>query len=83
MLFKIEIIESEPEEAFVYKNPYLDKDILFASSNQASRLTTREQDIQFASSIDKRTAWRLAPEETIAYHVAAGAVIYGKTKKFE
>ncbi|MDP2729296.1 MAG: hypothetical protein Q8O55_02280 [Dehalococcoidales bacterium] len=80
MLIKIEIIEIEPGEAFVYRNPYPDRDIFVASKQQATRLTTREQDIQFASE-KKRSAWRLGPNKEIAYRAAVGALIYVKTER--
>ena len=66
MLFKIEIIEAEPGEEFIYENPYSHSDVLLSSTKEGLEV--------------ENTAWLLLPREAVNFRLEIGAVLYGKTK---
>ena len=64
MIFKMEVIEAEPGEELVFKNPFPEGETLIAASQEALG--------------SKKTAFVLHGSEAVGFKPAPGFVLYGK-----
>ena len=65
MIFKVEIIKDEQGEEWLYQNPYLDKDIAIASTEEGV--------------LSDATAYVLGKSEVVAFKAGKGFIAYLRT----